>query len=182
MSDAITVSYKEGLKVFKKFRLLWTFWTNSCNRLSQRSSGMVRWLIRCAGRKWVAGHLVGGIALLICSIFEMQPNLWNFKKNIFIFIFNLILEREEEREVEKHWCEREALISCLLHAPQPGTKPTTQACALTGNWTGDLLVCGTMPNQLSHTGQGWNSFFPSVTKFLTMKSVSETHLYHPWRY
>ena len=34
------------------------------------------------------------------------------------------------------------------------TEPTTQACAPTGNQTGDFLLCGMMPNQLSHTGQG----------------------------
>ena len=33
-------------------------------------------------------------------------------------------------------------------------KPTTQACAPTGNRTGDLLLCRTMANQLSHTCQG----------------------------
>ena len=39
-------------------------------------------------------------------------------------------------------------------APQPGTEPTTEACALSGNWTGDLSLCGTTPNQLSHSGKG----------------------------
>ena len=36
----------------------------------------------------------------------------------------------------------------------PGTWPTTQACALTGNQTGDLLVCRPALNPLSHTSQG----------------------------
>ena len=40
------------------------------------------------------------------------------------------------------------------YAPQPGTKPATQACALTRDWTGDLSLCGTMPSPLSHTAQG----------------------------
>ena len=64
--------------------------------------------------------------------------------------------REGEGEGDNHQCERETLISCLLHMPQPGTKPTTQACALTGNQTSDLLVCGMMTNQLSYTSQGQN--------------------------
>ena len=34
-----------------------------------------------------------------------------------------------------------------------GDQAATQACALTGNPTGDLL-CGTMPNPLSHVSQG----------------------------
>ena len=62
--------------------------------------------------------------------------------------------REGEREGEKHRCERETYIGCLSYAPQPGTKPATQACALIENQTSDLSLCGTMPNQLSHTGQG----------------------------
>ena len=46
--------------------------------------------------------------------------------------------------------------------PQLGITPTTQACALTGNQTGDLLLCGAMPNPLSHTGQG---SLPVLTAF-----------------
>ena len=40
----------------------------------------------------------------------------------------------------------------LAH-PQLGTWSTTQACALTGNQTSDLSVCGLMPNPLGHTSQ-----------------------------
>ena len=50
-------------------------------------------------------------------------------------------------EGEKHQCERETLISCLLYVPQPGTKAATGACALTGNRTNNLLSCGTLPNR-----------------------------------
>ena len=51
----------------------------------------------------------------------------------FIFLF---LEKGEGREKE-----RERNINCLsLACLQLGTWPTTQACALTGNRTGDLLV------------------------------------------
>ena len=32
--------------------------------------------------------------------------------------------------------------------------PVSQACAPTGNQTGDPLLCRTMPNQLSYTDQG----------------------------
>ena len=35
---------------------------------------------------------------------------------------------------------------------------TTQRCALTGNWTSDLLVCRMMLNPLSHSTQG-SSFY-----------------------
>ena len=40
-----------------------------------------------------------------------------------------------------------------LTCPQWGTWPATQACALTGNRTGDLLVCRPAHNPLSHTSQ-----------------------------
>ena len=43
---------------------------------------------------------------------------------------------------------------CLSYVPQPGTEPATQAYALTMNQTGNLLLWGTMPNQLRHTSQG----------------------------
>ena len=58
------------------------------------------------------------------------------------------------REREKHQCERGTFVGCLLHTPQLGIGPTTQVCALTGNRTSDLLLCGMMLNQLSHAGQG----------------------------
>ena len=44
------------------------------------------------------------------------------------------------------------MIGCLSYGP--GTKHTTQTFALTGNRTADLLLCGMMPNPLSHMGQG----------------------------
>ena len=44
------------------------------------------------------------------------------------------------------------MCGCLLHAL--GAWPTTQACALTGNQTGDPLVHTLALNPLSHTSQG----------------------------
>ena len=41
-----------------------------------------------------------------------------------------------------------------LSHPQLGSWPTTQACALTGNQTGDLSVCQPALNPLSHACQG----------------------------
>ena len=64
-----------------------------------------------------------------------------FKKILFIYFFFRERGREGEREGEKHRCEREMSIGCLLCTPQPGTKPATQACALTENWTGDASLC-----------------------------------------
>lgn len=46
---------------------------------------------------------------------------------------------------------RETLIGCLLVHALTRTQPTTQAPALTANWTDDCLLCRTAPNLLSHT-------------------------------
>ena len=62
--------------------------------------------------------------------------------------------REGEREGEKHPGEKETLIGCLLSAPQPGTEPTTQAYALTGNWIQGLVVYGMTFQPTEPPGQG----------------------------
>ena len=41
----------------------------------------------------------------------------------------------------------------LLASPHRGTWPAPQACALTGNRTGDPLVCRLALSPLSHTSQ-----------------------------
>ena len=47
--------------------------------------------------------------------------------------------------------------------PQQRSRPTTQACALTG----DHSFCGTTPNQLSHVGQSEALFYtPDLSHFL----------------
>ena len=43
-----------------------------------------------------------------------------------------------------------------LTCPQLGTWPTTQACALTGNRTRNLLVHRLVLGPLGHTSQGYN--------------------------
>ena len=73
-----------------------------------------------------------------------------------LFIFSE-REREGAREGEKHWCEREASVGCLSHAPNqepihhPGTYP---------HWEGtrDLSACGMLPTMLSHTSQGLKKY------------------------
>ena len=57
-----------------------------------------------------------------------------------------------EGEGEKHQCVGD--IGWLpLTRPQPDAWPATQACALTGNRTGDLWVCRPALSPLSHTSQ-----------------------------
>ena len=77
-------------------------------------------------------------------------------------MFFLFLERGEGREKERErnthvWENRHQSVAS--HTPTLGTWTTTQACALTGNWTGDLLVCTVALNPQSHTSQG---FFPNI--------------------
>ena len=55
----------------------------------------------------------------------------SFKDFIYLFLEK---GREGEREGEKHQC----VVAC--HMAPLGTWPVTQACALTGNRTSDLLV------------------------------------------
>ena len=50
-------------------------------------------------------------------------------------------------------CER-YMDQLLLAHPPLVTWPATQACALTGDQTGDLLVPRLLLNPLSHTNQG----------------------------
>ena len=58
--------------------------------------------------------------------------------------------REEEREGEKHQC----VVASWAPAIGDLTWPSTQLCALTGNWTDDPWVRRLMLNPLSHTSQG----------------------------
>ena len=79
-------------------------------------------------------------------------------KNLFFFFLDYLFiyfrerGREGEREREKHQ------YVAASHSPLTGdlTWPATQACALTGNLTGDSLVHRPVLNSLSHTSQGQN--------------------------
>ena len=46
------------------------------------------------------------------------------------------------------------MCGCLSCSPELGTWPATQACALTGNQTGDPLVRRPTLNPLNYTSQG----------------------------
>ena len=70
---------------------------------------------------------------------------------VFIFRFYLFLEREEGKKKE----ERNINVWLPLTRPLLGTWPAIQACALTGNQTGNSLILRPALNPLSHTSQGW---------------------------
>ena len=78
---------------------------------------------------------------------NIQPK----KKVFFKLLFILFLERGEGREKER---ERNMNVWLLLVCPPLGTWPATQACAPTGNQTGDPMVHRLALNPLSHTSQG----------------------------
>ena len=78
-----------------------------------------------------------------CSVYSL--------KILFIYLFIYLLKEGKGGKKKGG----ETLICCLSHMPQPGT----QACALTGNQTSDLLVCRMILNQLSHNGLGCSLHF-----------------------
>ena len=82
--------------------------------------------------------------------------------------FLVFLERGERREKG-----RERNMDWLpLTRPQLGTGPATQAYALTGNRTVNLLVCRLALNPLSHTSQGCEVFSLNPFTFFTQHPQS----------
>ena len=71
--------------------------------------------------------------------------------HVISYFFKDFIFRGEGREKER---ERNIYVWLPLMRPLLGTWPTTQACALTENQTGDPLVSRLMLNPLSHTSQG----------------------------
>ena len=85
------------------------------------------------------------IPLQTKTIVKKLRTFCNFLKIIYLF-----LDRGKGRERGRET----SVCGCLSHRPLPGTWPTTQTCALTGNRTGDPLICELALNPLSHTSQG----------------------------
>ena len=79
----------------------------------------------------------------------------------FLKILLIYLERGEGKEKER---ERKINVWLLLKCPQLGIWPATQACALTGNRTGNPLIRTPALNPLSYTSQGWFIFFVYSSK------------------
>ena len=92
----------------------------------------------------------------------------------YLFIYLFIFREGEGREKER---ERNINVRLPLMCPLLGTWPATQACALTGNRTGDPLVCRLPLKPLSHTSQGEKIYFTYFThtytfaKFLWNKEI-----------
>ena len=89
----------------------------------------------------------------IHTIFFWIHRFVDFFGKDFIYLF---LERGKggrKRGTEISMCER-YIDQLPLMRLQPGTWPVIQACALTSNWTGNLLVQRPALNPLSYTSQG----------------------------
>ena len=90
----------------------------------------------------------------VSSVDVLHMLCFFFFFKIFIYLFLKRGEgREKDRERNIDVREKHGLSASHMR-PQLGTEPTAQADALTGNLTSDLLLCGTMPDQLSQAGQG----------------------------
>ena len=86
--------------------------------------------------------LLWRILTKICICFRKHLNIF-----LKIFIYFTFRERGKEKE------ERNINVWLPLLHPLLGTWPATQACALTGNRTGDPLVHRLVHNPLSHTSE-----------------------------
>ena len=80
--------------------------------------------------------------------FETEISLPTPLKKCFIYLF---LQKGEGKEKER---ERNNNVWLPLAIPILEAWPPTQACALTENHTGDILVPSLVLSQLSHTSQG----------------------------
>ena len=97
------------------------------------------------------------ILCIPCSHTGIASSITNIiQQNIFLKILFIHFYRGEGREKER---ERNINVWLPLERPQPGTWPATQACAMTGNRTGEPLVHRLVLNPLSHTSQDRTFFF-----------------------
>ena len=87
---------------------------------------------------------------------------WFFFKRFYLFIFSF-LGKGRGRDKER---ERNINVWFLLTHLYLGTRPTTQACALTGNQSSIPLVHRPALNPLSHTSQGLWCVFNVVCCYL----------------
>ena len=96
----------------------------------------------------------------------------SFKK----IIFNFWGERGKWRR------KRIEVIDWLsLACPQLGTWLVTQACALTGFWTGNFLILRLMLNPLSHIRQGSHSFrWVFLSPLVVSSNAWDSSLLNTW--
>ena len=135
------------------------------------SHGFYTWVLRCSPPHSEGFGPTSVNSFKYACIFFLMISYFN---NFFFLLLILERGREGEREGKKCQSERKTLISALLHTPLLGTKPATQACALTRNRTHNFAVCRTTPNQLSHTVQGLTTILINLVNYLISVSYIGT--------
>ena len=96
-----------------------------------------------------------------------------FKKILLIYLF---AESGEEREKER---ERNDNVWLPLEHPPLGIWLVTQACALTGNWTCDPLVCRLALNPLSHNSQEIFKIFYFFKSYFIVYAITVFLIFPP---
>ena len=125
------------------------------------------------------GQIYIPIYFIMYIMYKIPTYFWSFLlKKYFIYLF---LEKGmggRKRRRETSMCER-SIDWLLLSCAPNGDWLSIQACALTRNWTSDLLFCRTIPDQLSCAGQGLSVsyFFFQSTLFFTLVHIAVSHLY-----
>ena len=90
----------------------------------------------------------------------------NFFERFYVFIF-----RDRGREGKEKERERNIIVWLPVMCPHLGTWPATQACALTGNRTGNPLVCRPVLSPLSYTMQSLNISISQQQRMLAVPSA-----------
>ena len=137
------------------------------NVLSSRNQNPVPWAASFC-LKWTlysGGPSLPFLANALGGPGSLSQSFAVFFFKIFICSF---LERGEGREKER---EININVWLPLVRPQPRTWPATQACALTGNRTSNLVVCKPALNPLSHTNQGMFIFFRRASKLCKLQAL-----------
>ena len=140
-----------------------------------RNKQMAEGFSNCAVR-----FLYCNLKIILFSSCFVQVSCFRSSGDFLKKIFYFFLERGEVKEKER---ESNIDVWLLLTCPFLGTWPSTQACALTGNWTGDSLVCRPALNPLSYTSQGRRFYYHDVlflflnwVKFSPMRENFFVHL------
>ena len=111
---------------------------------------------------FLGGRIIGRFYFLLYTYLNFCLQIVVLLFLNYLFIFREGRGRKRGRPTLMH--ERNISWPPLAR-PQPGTRPKTQACALTRNWTGELLAWGMTPNPVNHTSQG------SGISFIIRKNV-----------
>ena len=100
-------------------------------------------------------HLILACSCFFPSLILFMPHSYQLLSANSLFFKDfvyLLLEGGEGRQ--NHQCERETLVCCFSYTSQLGTKPTTQSCAPSRNWTSGLFDLPHNPQPTEPPGQG----------------------------